>query len=238
MFDEFQWRKRSRIEAKMMMEASGMTVEKAVQEVMRMHKSLPARPGIEEIEAARSLIQNVEREDALKVARISQPNTAKEVPEELLKILQEMQRTLIHLHSREQKKEAQKLLDLESAHFLFDELIQRASVCLKSTASPKLKSTSTSSLAVLASFATNGSNSTAEKTVPPPLPSSAVYEEPMKAKDDSYLNKPLKASALRLDRVVAKARSRDVPVPPAVVDSSLRPDAAHGEYEYNYTIHM
>ncbi|KAL1566690.1 plant intracellular Ras-group-related LRR protein 4-like [Salvia divinorum] len=189
------------------MEASSMSVEKAVQEVMRMHNSLPARPGVEEVEAARSLIQNVEREDELKLERIVQPNTAKQIPEELVTILQEMQRTLIHLQSKEQKKEAQKLLDLESTHSLFDELIQRASVCLKSNASSSKPKTSTN-----------------EK----PLRQS--YEEPMKAKDDSYLNKPFKASALRLDRVGAKPRSRDVSTPPPVVDSTPGPEAAvHGD---------
>lgn len=178
------------------------SVEKAVEEVMRLHKSLPARPGIEEVEAARSLIQNVEREDALKLERISQPSTS--VPQQVLTILQEMQRTLIHLHSKEQKKEAQKVLDLHGAHSLFDELIQRASLCLNSTASPS-----------------NNSNSTPQK------PPSAVY---MKAKDDSFLNKPFKASALRLDRV---ARPKDVPTPPRVLDSTLTPELAHahGGYE-------
>ncbi|XP_057809351.1 plant intracellular Ras-group-related LRR protein 4-like isoform X2 [Salvia miltiorrhiza] len=197
----------------MMMEASasasGMSVEKAVQEVMRMHKSLPARPGIEEVEAARSLIQNVEMEDALKLERIAQRNTAKRIPEELLRIVQEMQRTLIDLQSKEQKKEAQKVLDVESAHLLFDEMIQRASVCLKSS---KSKTATTSSLATL------------DKTLPPPSPHS--YEEPMKAKDDSYVNKPFKASALRLDRVGAKPPSRgDVPTAPPLVDSAVD----HGE---------
>ncbi|XP_042040442.1 plant intracellular Ras-group-related LRR protein 4-like [Salvia splendens] len=198
----------------MMMDASNMTVEKAVQEVMRMHKSLPARPGIEEVEEARSLIQSVEREDEMKLERIVQPNMAKQIPEELVRILQEMQRTMIHLQSNEQKKEAQKLLDLESTHSLFDELIQRASVCLKSNASSsssKLKTTTTT---------------TNER----PLRQSFVYEEPMKAKDDSYLNKPFKASALRLDRVGAKPRSRDVMTSPPVVDSTPGPEASvHGE---------
>lgn len=188
---------------------SAMTREKAVQEVMRMHKLLPARPGIEEVEAARSLIQNVEREDEVKLERIAQPKRGTGVPEELLIILQEMQRNLIHLQSKEQKKEAQKLLDLESVHSLFDDLIQRASECLKSSSSSKnsnAKNSSSSSLTVLGS-------------VQPPL-LSVVHEEPLKAKDDLYLKKP------------TTSRSRDPVLKlPTVVDSTLiRPAAAtHGK---------
>ncbi|KAH6807998.1 plant intracellular ras group-related LRR 4 [Perilla frutescens var. frutescens] len=198
------------------------TREKAVQEVMRMHKSLPTRPGIEEVEAARCLIQNVEREDELKLERIAQLSRGNEVPQELFIILQEMQRNLIHLQSKEQKKEAQKLLDLESVHLLFDDLIQRASECLKSNASSKSsnsKNTSSSSLTVSGS-------------VQPPL-ISVVHEEPVKAKDDLYLKKK-PATSLHVDIIGAagaKVRSRDVLKVPTVVDSSLiRPAAVtHGK---------
>lgn len=191
---------------------SAMTMETAVQEVMRLHKSLPARPGIEEVEAARSLIQNVEREDELKLERISQANRGKDVPEELCRILQEMQRNLIDLHSKEQKKEALKLLDLEGAHSFFDDLILRASECLKSYASSKNSKSKNSAT-------TNDLSSTTRKTAQPSLPS-GVHEESLKAKDDLYLKKP-KASL--------HDRSRNALAAPTVVDSTLRPAATHGK---------
>lgn len=196
------------------------SVEKAVQEVMRLHKSLPARPGIEEVEAARSLIQAVEREDELKLERISQPNAAvKDVPEELFIVLQEMQRNLIHFQSKEQKKDAQKLLDLESAHLVFDELIQRASVCLKSNISSKnSKPKNASSSSSLQGLASSSIASDSRKVLPPP-------SLPLKAKDDSYLKKPPLKASLHLDNV----RSRDVLAVPTVVDSTLKPGLAHGE---------
>lgn len=200
-----------------------MTVEKAVQEVMRLHKSLPARPGIEEVEAARSLIQSVEREDELKLERISQPSAAKDVPEELLAVLQEMQRNLIHFQSKEQKKDAQKLLDLESAHLVFDELIQRASVCLKSNISSKSSKSKSASSSSLQGYAS--SSTAARKVLPPPSLPAAAHEQPLRAKDDSFFKKPPLKTSLDLDNV----RSRDVLAVPTVVDSTLRPGLAHGE---------
>jgi hypothetical protein len=39
------------------------SVDQAVEEIMRIHRSLPTRPGIEEVEAAKTLIRNVEKEE-------------------------------------------------------------------------------------------------------------------------------------------------------------------------------
>lgn len=184
-----------------------MTMETAVQEVMRLHKSLPARPGIEEVEAARSLIQNVDKEDELKLERIPQTNRGKDVPEELCRILQEMQRNLIGLHSKEQKKEAQKLLDLEGVHSLFDDLILRASECLKNPNSSKNPTT-------------DDLSSSTRKAAQPSLPSGVHHEESLKAKDDLYLKKP---------KTSLHDRSRNALAAPMVVDSTLRPAATHGK---------
>ncbi|XP_010680638.2 plant intracellular Ras-group-related LRR protein 4 [Beta vulgaris subsp. vulgaris] len=110
--------------------AAAKTVDGMVEQIMHMHKALPARPDIEEVEAAKTLIQNIEREDQLKLEAISKQTKGKFVPEELFFIYQEMQKALFHFQSKEQKREAMKLLDLENAHNVFDELIQRASQCV------------------------------------------------------------------------------------------------------------
>ncbi|CAL0311706.1 unnamed protein product [Lupinus luteus] len=111
------------------------SVDAVVEEIMRIHKSLPARPEIDEVEAAKALIINVEREDQVRFESIAKQKKGVKVPEELFILLQEMQKNFIYFQSNEQKREAVKLLELENIHSLFDELIQRASNCVSSTPS-------------------------------------------------------------------------------------------------------
>ncbi|KAK7262784.1 hypothetical protein RJT34_30364 [Clitoria ternatea] len=115
------------------------SVEETVGEIMRLHKSLPVRPGIEEVEAATTLIANVEREDQAKLEAIAmaRENKGRQVPEELLAVLQEMQKQMVYFQSKEQKREALKVLDLENVHALFDDLIQRASNCVSKRSLPQ-----------------------------------------------------------------------------------------------------
>ncbi|CAL9223325.1 unnamed protein product [Arabidopsis halleri] len=117
--------------------------EMVVEEIMRIHRSLPCRPEIEDVETATSLIQNVEKEDRNRLEAIDKQmiKPSSEVPKELFNVLKEMKKSLVHFQSKEQRREATKILDLESVHVVFDELIQRASFCI---ASPK--GTSTTSL--------------------------------------------------------------------------------------------
>ncbi|KAL9245711.1 hypothetical protein vseg_019331 [Gypsophila vaccaria] len=110
--------------------ATAKTVEAVVERIMSMLDSLPKRPEIEEVEAAKTLIKNVERDDLSKLEAINKQTKGKSVPEELFYVYLEMQRSLVHFRSKEQKREAVKLLDLENAHQVFDELIQRASQCI------------------------------------------------------------------------------------------------------------
>ncbi|KAJ6682377.1 PLANT INTRACELLULAR RAS-GROUP-RELATED LRR PROTEIN 4 [Salix koriyanagi] len=111
------------------------SVDQVVEEIMRIHRSLPTRPGIEEVEAAKTLIWNVEKEEQAKMEAISNQTKTPDVPQELFTILQEMQKQWSYFQTKEQKWEAVKLLDLENVHDLFDEFIQRASKCLSSPSS-------------------------------------------------------------------------------------------------------
>ena len=84
--------------------AAAETVDGVVAEIMRMHRSLPPRPGIEEVEAAKTLIRNVEREEQQKLDAIAKQTKGKGVPKELFFIYQEMQRRLAQFQCREQKR--------------------------------------------------------------------------------------------------------------------------------------
>lgn len=106
------------------------TVNAVVEKIMSIHRSLPTRPSIDEVEAATVLIHNVDREEQIQVDAILKQKKAFEIPDELFFILQEMQKNSVNFQCKEQKREALQLLDIQNIHILFDELIQRASACL------------------------------------------------------------------------------------------------------------
>ncbi|CAH2051440.1 unnamed protein product [Thlaspi arvense] len=106
------------------------SVNQVVEEIMRVHRSLPSRPEMDDVEAATSLIQNVEKDDQNRLEAIAKQKRSSDVPQELFDVLQEMKRGLVHLQSKEHRREATKVLDLESVHVVFDDLIQRASNCI------------------------------------------------------------------------------------------------------------
>ncbi|XP_030523697.2 plant intracellular Ras-group-related LRR protein 4-like [Rhodamnia argentea] len=108
------------------------SVDGVVAEIMRAHRLLPTRPSIDEVEVAKALIRNVDKEDQARLDAIVKQTKGLDVPEELFMILQEMQKNLVYYLGKEQKREALRLLDLENVHALFDEYIQRASECLSS----------------------------------------------------------------------------------------------------------
>ncbi|KAK6795663.1 hypothetical protein RDI58_009117 [Solanum bulbocastanum] len=177
------------------MGSSAMFVDKIVEEMMRLNKSLPIMPGIDKVEAAKVLIMNMEKEEQMKLETIAQQNKRKDVPEEVFKILQEMPRNLVYFQSKEQKREALKLLDLENVHYLFDELIQRSSKCLSlnpqanNTSSASSRNSSNLSLANSSSFNGSSFNSPATTTT---MSSSSFYSE----------KEPVKVSELIMEHAI------------------------------------
>ncbi|ESQ50760.1 hypothetical protein EUTSA_v10022639mg [Eutrema salsugineum] len=174
-----------------------------VEEIMRIHRSLPSRPEIDDIEAATSLIQNVEKDDRNRLEAIDKQIKSPEVPQELFDVLQEMKRGLVRFHSKEQKREATKLLDLESVHVVFDDLIQRASQCIAS--SPP---------------SSNGSTAISRSVVSSDSPASLYHSDqaPVKSKDmftrdDTFVTKP--KSSFYSDGFLA-------PRKPQILDSTLQ----------------
>ncbi|KAK7252615.1 hypothetical protein RIF29_36693 [Crotalaria pallida] len=222
------------------------SVDAVVEEIMRIHKSLPVRPGIDEVEAAKSLIINVEREDQVRLESIAKQGKGVEVPEELFMVLQEMQKSLVYFHSKEQKREAVKLLDLENVHSLFDELIQRASMCVSS-------SPSNSNLNSRKTGYSNGSPSTVSASMSKNLVSSSaskggfdMIQPPVAAASSSSSlfpadTEPVRSSELftRDDSYVKKTKSTfysngygiqpSIPSKPQILDSSLKSTIISGQ---------
>ncbi|CAN4083615.1 unnamed protein product [Withania somnifera] len=224
------------------MGSSGMSIDEIVQEIMRIHGSLPTRPSIEEVEAARDLIGNLEKEDQLKLDAIMRQTKRKGVPEELFKILQEMQKNALLFQSKEQKREALKLLDLENVHSVFDDLIQRATKCLPSNSQANATPSASLnglSLADSVSFSASSSslNSPAITTTTTATTSSsslsfynakdAAKSSDLYSRDDTYLKKA-KATFL-VDGIGVGLRSVDVSSGPKILDSTLKPATTSGQ---------
>ncbi|KAB1215898.1 Plant intracellular Ras-group-related LRR protein 5 [Morella rubra] len=98
-----------------------------VQEIMSIYRSLPPRPSIEEIEAAKSVLETVDTEEQMKLDEISKQKAPQDVPEELFSVLQQVRRTMILFQSHEQSREALHLVELDKMFQTFGDLIQRAS---------------------------------------------------------------------------------------------------------------
>ncbi|WJX94035.1 Plant intracellular Ras-group-related LRR protein 4, variant 2 [Trifolium repens] len=160
---------------------------------MKTHRSLPTRPKTEEVEAAITVIENAERDEASKLEALSSSSkknkgSSSSMVEELLTILQEMQKSIVHYESKEKKRDALKLLDLENVHVLFDNLILRTSNCISN-------SNRTYSSVIGPSSGPKAHNASAHNASSSGLFNKEGVKEKKKglelrlfAKDDSYLN--------------------------------------------------
>ncbi|XP_045813672.1 plant intracellular Ras-group-related LRR protein 4-like [Trifolium pratense] len=222
------------------------SVDGVIEEIMKIHRSLPVRPGIDEVEAAKGLILNLEKEDQIKFESIGKQSKGNDVPDELFMILQEMQKNFVCFQSNEQKREALKLLDLENVHSLFDELIQRASDCVSSggggssTGSDFRKITySNGSASTVSKNSASGSGSGSrggfDKQVPSIVASSSLVhvdkEVSTKAselftRDDSYVSKSKTKSTFYPNGYGIEPNFTSKP---QIMDSSLKSTAAAGQ---------
>lgn len=103
--------------------AYGETVE----EIMKIYKSLPPRPSIEEVEAALSVINTVEEQERLLLEEISNQEGPQDILPELFSVLQQVKKNMVLFQSYEQRKEAVHLVELDRIFEVFDGLIQKAS---------------------------------------------------------------------------------------------------------------
>ncbi|KAM0869967.1 hypothetical protein ACQ4PT_040328 [Festuca glaucescens] len=210
------------------------TVEGVVGEITRLHRSLPPRPPLEDVEAAEALARAADREERARLDAIDALRRSPVVPEELFYVAQDMHRALAGFHCREQKRDATRLLDLDAVHNLFDDLITRASHCVPSSsnrAAPRIASnggasTSSSSYSSAgppvavsdrSSLASNGGFG-AERTVGTSMGRVSM--------DDSYVKK---AKAAMWDGGVVTANSH---VPRGAVAANSAPvpmDTSYGD---------
>ncbi|XP_057973193.1 plant intracellular Ras-group-related LRR protein 4-like isoform X2 [Malania oleifera] len=225
------------------MEACVRSIDEVVEKIMRIHGSLPPRPDIDEVEAARALIRNVEKEDQSRLDAIARQTKTPDVPEELFMIFQEMQKNLVYFQTKEQKTEALKLLDLENVHTLFDDFIQRASKCLPSASNSSTTSTSavsgTNSLSTAAassfraafdsssSSAAAASASASTSFYPPGKEQPPTKTSELFTRDDSYL---MKAKPTFFGEGIGSVglRPGDSTMP-QILDSSLKPAITSGQ---------
>lgn len=225
--------------------SSVQSVDEVVEEIMRIHRSLPSRPGIDEVEAATALIINVEKEDQARLEAIAKQTKSPDVPEELFMVLQEMQKNLIQFQSKEQKREALKLLDLENVHSLFDDLIQRASKCVSSPSNSNSRKTSysngsTSMTSV--SISKNSASASVSRAINKPAATSAASSSLFNAEKE-----PLKTQQLftRDDSYVKKAKSTfhgdgygigtNITSKPQILDSTLKVTTTSGKHKCHST---
>jgi len=208
------------------------SVEEVVEEIMRIHRSLPARPGIDEVEVARGLIGNVEKEDQARLQAIARQSKGVHVPQELFMVLQEMQRNFLYHQSKDQIREAVKLLDLDNVHSLFDELIQRASKCVASPSSKTSYSNANGSASSVSTSLSKNSVSVGGFDKPPLAPAATTSRKFHAEKERSEL-------VTRDDSYVKKSKSSfysngygiepTIPSKSSILDSSLKPTTTAGQ---------
>ncbi|CAI0418620.1 unnamed protein product [Linum tenue] len=95
---------------------------------MRLYRSLPPRPSIDEVEAAVAVVKSIQNEEQAKLEEISKHQRPPDVPEELFALLQQVRRTVAVHQCREQSREAARLVELDEMFEMLGGLIQRASL--------------------------------------------------------------------------------------------------------------
>lgn len=107
--------------------SSSTAYVETVGEIMKLYKSVPPRPSIEEVEAAVSVIKEVDREEQQRTEEINGEEAPEDVPAELFSVLQEVKKSMVVFKSLEQRKEALHVVEIDKIFQNFDDLIQRAS---------------------------------------------------------------------------------------------------------------
>ncbi|GMI68973.1 plant intracellular ras group-related LRR 4 [Hibiscus trionum] len=202
------------------------STDEAVEEIMRIHRSLPPRPALDEVEAAKELIRNVEKEEQARLDAIARQPKSPNVSEELFHIFLEMQKNCVYFQSKEQKREAYKLLDLEAVHALFDEYIQRASNCLSfspSSSKSHDKPTRSNALPSTAARPPSSDNSFAAATTSSFTAREPAAERVLFSRDDSYVKK---AKSSFYGNATDRGLGISISSTPHILDSSLKSGAA------------
>ncbi|XP_072958198.1 plant intracellular Ras-group-related LRR protein 5-like [Typha angustifolia] len=102
-------------------------VSEVAEEIMRLYRSLPPRPSIEEVEAAVAVIKTANSEEETRIKEVGMMEKPPEAPEQLFVVLQEVRKASVFLQAQEQRKEALYVVEMDERFRVFDDLIQRAS---------------------------------------------------------------------------------------------------------------
>lgn len=179
------------------MDLSTKSADEVVEEIMRIHRSLPARPRMDDVEAALILIRNADNEEQSRLENIDKQKKRKYIPEELFNVLMEMQKHLVQFQNKQEKKEAIKLLELENYHQIFDEMIQKASKCCAPSTNINTSSSPSTNSASSVSGAMSTPSSLSVSTAS--TGSLSFDKEPVKnsqlvTRDDSYVKSSSKST--------------------------------------------
>ena len=209
------------------------TVEGVVAEITRLHRSLPPRPPLEDVEAAEALARAADREERARVDAIEGLRRSPVVPEDLFYVAQDMHRALAGFQCREQKREATRLLELDALHTLFDDLIQRASQCVPSTstrAAPRITTSGATSSASSSNYSSAGAVSAVDRSSLVTNGFSAERNVGTSmgrvSMDDSYVKK---SKAAMWDGGVVAANSHVPRGAVAANSAAVRLDGSYGE---------
>ncbi|KAK9120695.1 hypothetical protein Syun_018312 [Stephania yunnanensis] len=104
----------------------------AVSTIMRLYRSLPPRPTIEEVEAAKSVLTTVTAEEQARLDEISREVRPDGVPEELFTVLVQAKQAVVVFQCDEQRRQASWVVKVDGVYGRFDQLIQRASLLVSS----------------------------------------------------------------------------------------------------------
>ncbi|CBI33907.3 unnamed protein product, partial [Vitis vinifera] len=94
---------------------------------MRIYRSLPPRPKIEEVEAAMTVIRTADCEEQKRLEEVARQEVPQGVPPELFSVLQQARKTMVLFQCHEEREEALHLVERNKLFNTFDELIQKAS---------------------------------------------------------------------------------------------------------------
>ncbi|GJV25570.1 hypothetical protein Tco_1378265 [Tanacetum coccineum] len=101
-----------------------------IKDIMQTYKSLPPRPSLEDLEAAKIVIKSVNTEEQQKLNEITAQICPQDIPQDLFTILKQVKQTMVLFQSQEQRKEAMQIIDFDKTYQTFDELILKASKCV------------------------------------------------------------------------------------------------------------
>ncbi|GLJ40867.1 hypothetical protein SUGI_0845420 [Cryptomeria japonica] len=216
------------------MNKSAQTVADIVEEIMRLHRSLPPRPSFEEFEAAIALVKDVESKEQSQIEMIMKQQKPSDVPFELFAVLQEMQKNFVCMKSQQEKREALDVIDLERYHRLFDDWLQKAYGAIQ--------------------YANGNSNSSRASWIAPQLPNGdgvvgnggdfylkefegkkkqEVVRIAQYSKDDSFIQKPKVSYSEEGIRESEKPRAM---MPNSFVKPSAEPGSGTGDGKQKFSL--